>query len=259
MVFTSFQAETWRPSEESCCGEVGRLQRQQHSTREEEDAQHQELRITQRWVLAFISEMLLSHCSPTLWGPVSLTGVAQWTWTVRSMAGWVSGMTIHPGPGAHSSHQGQRMWPEGPWGGCCTQSRHVPLGPGGWSLINNHKWASFSPRNCLHAHRSPQVHANCKQGHLQQLLLSEHRWRHSKSRLLLAGHLGLLLPVPVPAASPGNRCCSEGEPAAALTASTKGLCALFLGRTNLGSTTLDLLHLGNIRNLEGLFLGSEEL
>lgn len=54
MVFTSFQAETWRPLEESCCGEAGRLQRQQHSTRMEEDAQHPELRITQRRVLAFI-------------------------------------------------------------------------------------------------------------------------------------------------------------------------------------------------------------
>lgn len=72
----------------------------------------------------------------------------------------------------------QGMWPKGPGGGCCTHSRLVPPGPGG-------------------AHGSPQVHASCKQGHLQQLLLSEHRWRHSKSRrLFLAGHPRLQLPVP---------------------------------------------------------------
>lgn len=121
--------------------------------------------------------MLLSHCSPTAWGTCSPPwgGTANMN-TVCSTAGWVSEET--PGPGARSGHQGQRMCLKGPRGGCCTHSRHVPPGPGG-------------------AHGSPQVRASRKQGHLQQLLLSEHRWRHSKSRrLFLAGHLGLLLPVP---------------------------------------------------------------
>lgn len=163
--------------------------------------------------------------------------------TVCSTAGWASEETIHPGPSAHSDHQGQRMWPEGPRGGFCTHSRHISPGPGG-------------------AHGSPQVCTSHKQGRLQQLLLSEHRWRHSKSRTLcLAGQLGLQLPVPaemkhsplLPALGTGAA-PKENQQQPSLPA-LRG----FVGRTNFSSTTLDLLYLGNIRNLEGLFLESEEL
>lgn len=89
MVFTSFQAETWRPLEESCCGETGRLQRQQHSTRMEEDAQQPELRIMQRRVLAFIWDAAVPRLPLQSGGPALLPGVAQRTWT--QSAPWLAG------------------------------------------------------------------------------------------------------------------------------------------------------------------------
>lgn len=87
MVFTSSQAETWRPLEESCCREVGRLQQQQHSTRMEEDTQHPELRIMQRWVGFY-----LKYCCPTALlqsGDLHLAGLAQQTHT--QSAPWLAG------------------------------------------------------------------------------------------------------------------------------------------------------------------------
>lgn len=172
MVFTSSQAETQGPLEESCCGEAGRLRRQQHSTRMEADTQHTELRIMQRCGLAFIWNAAVPLLPYSLGALLPLLG-----WHSKHadclLHGWLDFRGDNP-PWTSC----QRMWPKGPWGGCCTHSRHVPPGPGG-------------------AHGSPQVPASCKQGHLQQLLLSEHRWRHSKSRrLFLAGHLWLQLPVP---------------------------------------------------------------
>lgn len=226
-----------------CCGEAGRLQRQQHSTKMEEDAQHPELKIMQRWVLAFIWNAVVPLPPCSLGHLPSLMG-----WHSKHAHCLLHGCLGFrgdnpPGPGAHSGHQGQRMWPEGPGGGYCTHSRHIPPGSGG-------------------AHRCPQVHASHKHGHLQQLLLPEHRWRHSKSgRLFLAGQLGLQLPVPaemshspfLPALGTGAA-PKENQQQLSLPA-PRG----FVGRTNFSSTTLHLLHLGNIRNLEGLFLGSDEL
>lgn len=134
MVFTSSQAETWRPLEESCCGEVGRLQRHQRSTRMEEDAQHPQLRIMQRRVLAFLWNAAPLQSG----GPAPLAGVN----TVCSLAGWVPGEMFHPGPGAHSGHQGQKMWLEGPWGRCCTHSKQVPPGPGGAQGLHRYMQAA---------------------------------------------------------------------------------------------------------------------
>lgn len=175
MVFTSSQAETWRPSEEALLWGSRKVT--------EAAAFHQDGgRCTAprpEHHVKMSAGFLLSHCSPTAWGTCSPRwGGTAHMLTACSMAGWASEETIHPGPSAHSDHQGQRMRPEGPRGGCCTHSRHIPPGPGG-------------------THGSPQVRASHKQGHLQQLLLSEHRWRHSKSTaLFLAGQPGLQLPVP---------------------------------------------------------------
>lgn len=84
----------------------------------------------------------LKCCCPTAplqsGGPAPLAGVN----TVCSLAGWVPEEMIHSGPGAHSGHQGQRMWLEGPWGGCCTHSKQVPPGPGGAQGLHRYMQAA---------------------------------------------------------------------------------------------------------------------
>lgn len=120
------------------------------------------------------SEMLLSHCSPTVWGTCSPR------WDEHCLLlGWLGPRGDDP-----------------PWTRCSLWSpgaEDVAGGPLGWVLYPQQTGPSWPWRSP----GSPQVRACSKQGHLQQLLLPEHRWRHSKSRrLFLVGHLGLQLPVP---------------------------------------------------------------
>lgn len=79
----------------------------------------------------------LKCCSPTVWGTCS----PRWG-EHCSLAGWVPGEMFHPGPGAHSGHQGQKMWLEGPWGRCCTHSKQVPPGPGGAQGLHRYMQAA---------------------------------------------------------------------------------------------------------------------
>lgn len=231
MVFTSSRAETWGPLEESCWGEAGRLQRQQHSTRMEEDTQHPELRIMPRRVLAFMWNAAVSllpyslrACSPRWGGTPNMH-------TVCSMAGWVSEETIHPAPGARGPlvwvlypQQTRPFWPLGlhrymPAANKVICSSSCSLSTdGGTPRAEDSFWRAIPGCSCLSQPRWGT--ALCCQPHEQVLLQRR--------------------------TSSNPRCQHRGA-----------LCPL-LGRKNFSSTTPHL-HLGNIRNLEGLFLGSEEL
>lgn len=239
MVFTSSQAETQGPLEESCCGEAGRLRRQQHSTRMEADTQHTELRIMQRCGLAFIWNAAVPLLPYSLGALLPLLG-----WHSKhadcSTAGWISEETIHPGPaargcgprapgvGAVPTVDTSLLALEGPMGlhrylqaankVICSSSCSLST-DGGTPRAEDYFWLAISDCSCLSQPR--WATALCCQPWEQVLLLRR--------------------------TSSNPRCQHRGA-----------LC-LLLGRTNFSSTTLHLLHPGKIRNLEGLFLGSEEL
>lgn len=211
MVFTSSQAETWGPLEESCCGEAGRLRRQQHSTRMKEDTQHPELRIMQRRVLTFIWNAAVPLIPYSLGALFPLLGwhskhaqlSAPWLARFQRRQSTLDQLPedVARGPlwWVLYPQQARPSWPwRGPWvstGTCKLQTRSSAAAPALWAqmeALQEQKPISGWPSRAAVACPSRDE------------------------------------PQPF-AASPGNRCCSWGEPAATLAASTEGLCACSWG------------------------------
>lgn len=148
-----------------------------------------------------------SYCSPTVLGTClpHCDGTANMN-KVCLTAIWVPEEPIHSGPHADPG-QGQELRPKGHAGS---------LGWLGAALMADMPLLALQTSHHPEGARGPpRIRASGTKGHLQQLLLAENGWRHSKSRRLFqAGWLGLLLPVPAVmgpqpfGANPGNGCCS---------------------------------------------------
>lgn len=163
------------------------------------------------WLL---SEMLLSHCSPAVWGTCShLLPSLGWHSKHTLSAPWLAGFqrrqsTLHQVPGDVARgpwgwvlypQQTRPSWPwRRPWvstGTCKLQTRSSAAAPALWAqmeALQEQKTISGWPSQAAVACPS---------------------WDEAQPF----------------AASPRNRCCSKGEPAATLAASTEGLRAYSWG------------------------------
>lgn len=239
MVFTNSQAETWRPSEEALLWGSRKVTEAAafHQDGGRCTAPRPEHHVDECWLFAIpllpysLGDLLPSlgghstHAHSLLHGWLGFRGDNP-PWTKRSL--W--------SPGAEDEARGPQGWvlypqqthPSWPWrspwvstGTCKPQTRSSPAAPALWAQME-----------------ALQEHSTISGWPARAAVACPSRDEAQPF-----------------AASPGTGAAPKENQQQPWLPAPRG----FVGRTNLSSTTLDLLHLGNIRNLEGLFLGSEEL